>query len=259
MSVEGLFWFGALLVSASAGLALYVPALRAVVRGRVPTAWVSSTNILVAGLLTALLAMLAWRALASTGPRNLELRDIAMSAVLYGSIVILLIGVMVFLDTSPLRAFGLSHCPVLRALPSGALYGLAALPILLVAQFVFRGAAGDDLAPQEIVRFLRDADSWRDRLSVVGMALVVAPLAEEFIFRGYLYGVGKRLFGPVPALVLTSLLFAAIHGHIGSLPALFMLAVCFVAAYEKTGSLLVPIAAHSMFNALQVLLILYGA
>jgi membrane protease YdiL (CAAX protease family) len=84
------------------------------------------------------------------------------------------------------------------------------------------------------------------------MAVVVAPVAEEVIFRGYLYPVGKRYLGPFLSLAVTGILFAILHGHAASVPALFTLAVCLGLAYEKTGSLLVPMIMHAVFNAVSI-------
>ena len=56
---------------------------------------------------------------------------------------------------------------------------------------------------------------------------------------------------------LACLLFAATHGSLSAFGGLFTLAVCLNIAYERTGSLLVPIVVHAMFN-LTSLLVLYG-
>jgi membrane protease YdiL (CAAX protease family) len=43
-----------------------------------------------------------------------------------------------------------------------------------------------------------------------------------------------------------------LHGHAASIPALFTLAVCLGLAYEKSGSLLVPMIMHAVFNAVSI-------
>jgi membrane protease YdiL (CAAX protease family) len=48
------------------------------------------------------------------------------------------------------------------------------------------------------------------------------------------------------------LLFALIHGHVASLPALFLLAAALVLIYEATGTLWAPIAAHALFNGINI-------
>ena len=81
------------------------------------------------------------------------------------------------------------------------------------------------------------------------MAVVVAPVAEEVVFRGYLYGVLRRYGGRIPAILVSSLLFAAIHVHLPSLLGLGVLAVILCLLYERTGSLWSTIAMHAAFNA----------
>ena len=127
----------------------------------------------------------------------------------------------------------------------------------MLVQAMVYGMSGGEMHPQDVVQFLQDAESPRDRLAVMVMAIVIAPVAEEVIFRGYLYPVGKRYFGPFLSLAATSLLFAALHGHAASVPALVALAACLALAYEKSGSLLVPMLMHAVFNAVSVAAIMF--
>jgi membrane protease YdiL (CAAX protease family) len=80
------------------------------------------------------------------------------------------------------------------------------------------------------------------------LAIVIAPFAEEFIFRFFLYGVLKRYFGRGIGLILNALLFGAVHVHLPSLGPLFVLGSCFTLAYEWTGSILVSMTMHALFN-----------
>jgi len=93
----------------------------------------------------------------------------------------------------------------------------------------------------------RDHD-FRGTAAIFVAASVLAPLMEEFMFRGYVYGTLKRYGGAPAAAVFTSALFALIHVNLSSLPPLFFLALCLTIAYEWTGSLLVPITMHALFN-----------
>jgi membrane protease YdiL (CAAX protease family) len=115
------------------------------------------------------------------------------------------------------------------------------------------------MAPQDVVQVLQNAEAPRDRIAVMVMALAVAPVAEEIIFRGFLYPTAKRYLGSFAAVALTSVLFAVLHGHPPSIPALVTLAVCLTLAYEKTGSLIVPMAMHALFNTVSVTAILFFA
>ena len=50
-------------------------------------------------------------------------------------------------------------------------------------------------------------------------------------------------------LVLNSLLFAAVHAHLPSFAPLFVLGSCFTIAYEWSGTILVSMTMHALFNA----------
>ena len=256
--VSGLsFWLaGAVLVLlTAAGLRFYLPLARRVFveqAGRVEDSWVSGIDAMVAIVLSAWFVLLGRDALLGEEGRTIEFADIATGAVLYASIVIFLLGVLVYRNLSPTGIFGLTGERFFPVLGRSLLALAAAYPVLLLVQAMVYGVAGMDVQPQEVVRFLQEASTPRDRLAVMVMAVVVAPLAEEVIFRGYLYPVGKRYLGPFVSLGITSLLFAVLHGHAASIPALFTLAVCLGLAYEKSGSLLVPMIMHAVFNAVSI-------
>jgi membrane protease YdiL (CAAX protease family) len=81
--------------------------------------------------------------------------------------------------------------------------------------------------------------------------LVVAPVTEEFIFRGVLLHRWGVKWGIKPAIVLTSILFGVLHSN---LVGLFMFGVIMAVLYLSTRSLLVPILAHSINNGIASLI-----
>jgi membrane protease YdiL (CAAX protease family) len=103
---------------------------------------------------------------------------------------------------------------------------------------------------QQAVQTLRIASSWRDRLVLGGVTIVLVPVAEEMLFRGILYAWLKRLRFPQLALWGTSLVFAIVHLNLAIFLPLLVLALCLALLYEFTDNLLAPIMAHSCFNAL---------
>jgi CAAX protease family protein len=80
-------------------------------------------------------------------------------------------------------------------------------------------------------------------------AILLAPLAEESMFRGILYPVVKQLGYPRLALFGSSLLFAASHINLMTFLPLFLIALVFVWLLETTDTLIAPILAHASFNA----------
>ncbi len=81
-------------------------------------------------------------------------------------------------------------------------------------------------------------------------SVAVAPVVEEFVFRFFFYGVLKRYFGWVASVILSAGLCGAVHAHFPSFVPLFVLGSCFAIAYEWSGSLLVSMTMHSLFNSL---------
>lgn len=77
--------------------------------------------------------------------------------------------------------------------------------------------------------------------------IVVAPITEEFIFRGVLLHRWGVKWGTRPAILLTSVLFGILHSN---LVGLFVFGVVMALLYLSTRSLVVPIVAHAMNNAI---------
>jgi membrane protease YdiL (CAAX protease family) len=79
--------------------------------------------------------------------------------------------------------------------------------------------------------------------------VVSAPVLEEIVFRGLLYGtLRRRLAWPVAAL-LSAAVFAGAHGYgAAGFGSVFASGVMWAVAYEKTGSLLPGMAAHAANN-----------
>jgi len=102
---------------------------------------------------------------------------------------------------------------------------------------------------QSAVKLLTDAKSMWTIVYLGVFAVVIAPVAEEFIFRGMLFPFLKQLGFPKLAWFGASALFALIHLNLPTFVPLFMLALALTWLYEWTDNLLAPITAHALFNA----------
>ena len=105
---------------------------------------------------------------------------------------------------------------------------------------------------QEAVSLLKESSDGVLLTVMTISAVVIAPLTEEVIFRGYLYPVVKRFSDRWFAAVFTGLIFAVIHFNIFSLPTLAVMGFVLAVLYEMTGSLWVTIACHAAFNGTTV-------
>jgi membrane protease YdiL (CAAX protease family) len=94
--------------------------------------------------------------------------------------------------------------------------------------------------------------------------MVAAPLAEEFIFRGFfLPGLIHSRLGPVGAIVATSLAFAALHTQYDLYGMAVIAAIGMVLGFARwrTGSLWLCVSLHCLLNtiaSIEILFILYA-
>ena len=185
----------------------------------------------------------------------------------------------------------------IRRLPRGVLGGVAgillALPIIIsimaLAGILYRQIGYETPTEHELLRAMHDTPDLLVKYLAIAAAVIVAPLWEELLFRGYIQTlireglirmresepkgsgfplgplessetplsppvVSQPADGPWPlqswlAILATSALFAAVH-PLWMMPPIFCLSLCFGLAYERTSSLWVPIVMHGSFNGL---------
>ncbi len=85
------------------------------------------------------------------------------------------------------------------------------------------------------------------------LTCVLAPICEEFLFRGYVFAALRNWRGTLPAALLSGALFGAVHA--GSAPAIDLVPLAVLGfglclLYRATGSLYPGIATHAMNNSL---------
>ena len=88
--------------------------------------------------------------------------------------------------------------------------------------------------------------------------VVLAPVCEEIFFRGYLYPALRNRMDMQPAMILNSLLFAAVHFELVGFLSRLVLAYGLCYLYEKNRTIAAPVVGHSLYNGLIVLLALLG-
>ena len=158
------------------------------------------------------------------------------------------------------RAFGAGADSMALPRQAGAavITYLAAQPGLLVAGLAGRfilWRMGHKPELQDIVNLLAEGLPWPTLAGMFILIVVIAPLFEESLFRGIILPLLARRLGIAPAIALASFLFAVAHLHQDSFLQLFALATVLSLAYVATGSLLVPIVMHAIFNSVSLLLL----
>ena len=93
---------------------------------------------------------------------------------------------------------------------------------------------------------------WTMRSYVIIQALIIAPIGEECLFRGFLFNIIRDKWGTIAGAAISSLAFASIHFSLPQLIPLFVLALLQCRLYMKTRTLVAPILVHFIFNAISV-------
>lgn len=89
-------------------------------------------------------------------------------------------------------------------------------------------------------------------------ACLIAPVSEEFFFRGYAFNAFNKKYGLSIALFVSALGFSAIHGSIFSLLPIFAAGVGLALAYHWSGSLVTSMVAHAVNNFIAVTMMFLG-
>jgi len=144
-----------------------------------------------------------------------------------------------------------------KAIWLGALAVLLFLPVGWSLQMLcvkVLQTMGIEPAEQLALVALRNSGSAAQIIALGIVTIILAPVAEEILFRGVLYSAiaqyGHRQIG----VWMSSVIFALIHANVAIFIPLLALALLLVWLYERTGNLLAPITAHAVFNAINFIM-----
>lgn len=105
---------------------------------------------------------------------------------------------------------------------------------------------------QKSVQLLMNSSEIPLLIALTISAVIIAPLAEELIFRGYIYPVAKRYSEKWFAAIFSAALFGVVHLNLLGLPMLILIGFVLVVLYEKTGSIWPCIFCHMAFNGFSI-------
>ena len=115
----------------------------------------------------------------------------------------------------------------------------------------------DNIPMEELFKYRQTA------LLFMAMAVLVAPIVEETLFRGYLYPLFARSFGIAPGILLTGVLFGLMHGaQLGwtwsLVGMLILVGIIFTTVRARTGSVFASYLMHLGYNSLISLFAILG-
>lgn len=128
--------------------------------------------------------------------------------------------------------------------------------VLLIIAFILLSVIWSALVKpeeEELLKQLGSNEATSLLLLSAGLTCVVAPICEEFLFRGYIFTALRSWRGTWPAALITAVLFGGVHA--GSAPALDLLPLAALGfglclLYRYSGSLYPCFVAHSLNNSL---------
>ena len=219
--------------------------------GGAPTKSFGLPEAIVAGALI-FLFLRAIGASVSRSSVELNARDL-LANLIFTVVMVLFIATFLKLRGIDLSsAAGFFRLNFLRAVSMGTILLLAAYPLIALSEAVTQSLFGSGSSKQNVVELFSGSRTIEQRMLIIVFAVAIAPVVEEFLFRFFLYGVLKRYFGRFLGTTVNALLFAAAHTHFPSFVPLFVLGSCFTIAYEWSGSILVAMTMHSLFNTVSL-------
>lgn len=141
---------------------------------------------------------------------------------------------------------GLRSDRLLQHIGIGLLVGVGVLVASAMIQAVLQ-ATGVRQTQLDDLQYIRQAPPL-GFLAVVLAGGVLAPIAEELYFRGYVFRSYLQARGPVTAYGGTSLLFAMLHLNLPALLPILFLSLVFCFAYRRTGSIVPSVVGHALNN-----------
>ncbi|MGR3311581.1 MAG: lysostaphin resistance A-like protein [Candidatus Brocadiales bacterium] len=136
---------------------------------------------------------------------------------------------------------------------------LAIIPVIILAgvfiDFVAR-RLGATPNPQEIATKILEESSSTVLVFMIFFGTLVAPLIEEFLFRGFLQPAVRCVYGKFHAIMASGFIFALIHligdQNIYVFFQILILGIFLAYLFEHTGSLVAPISAHVIHNSITI-------
>jgi membrane protease YdiL (CAAX protease family) len=145
------------------------------------------------------------------------------------------------------REFGLK--PVRpRVIGLAFVIGLVCVPGMGLIGAATQSLLGKPIGSPQLSMVAPGGFSWAALVGMIAIGGLLAPFAEEMIFRGLLYR-WLRGHWPVWAAAVTSaLLFGLVHGIPAVIPAAAAVGVVLAITYEQTGSLWPSVVIHATQN-----------
>lgn len=180
------------------------------------------------------------------------LGTLTLSAAVYAIALLVLLSPMIFKKEKLvviLEKLGLKNPPrvqmFLWALMMQGIMIAITMVVLVVLTMV--NIPGLDLTQEQELPFSQ-LFGWYEYVSAFLLLVVLAPIFEELMFRGYFYGRLRKYSGVVASALITSVAFSVVHGQVNVAIVVGVLSVFMCLLREKFDSIYPTIAMHMLQN-----------
>jgi len=133
---------------------------------------------------------------------------------------------------------------------------LPVLALVMGVTFLITQAIKYEPPVQPIVQIFIEEKNTAVLMFSALFASIFGPIAEEVLFRGFIYPAIKKKTGTFWAMMITSFVFSILHAHIVGILPIMVLGLLLVYLYEKTGSLLPSVIVHVIHNLSAFIMVL---
>lgn len=159
------------------------------------------------------------------------------------------------------ESFGIGRSNSWFALGVGLMAGMLVIPIaqelIMGSEWVMLHVKVQPVSQVVVQELQKPEVPTVERVFIALLAVIGAPIVEESLFRGLMYPTVKQAGFPRLAFWGTSIVFAAFHMSVVTFLPLMFFSMVLILLYESTDNLLAPMAAHSMFNLANFVLLLF--
>ncbi len=160
-------------------------------------------------------------------------------------------------SSHPLRTLGVRARRVWQLIAVGiAGYSVFLTAMVAVAAIIGALFGGSIRLAQTAEEIVGGAQSPGEIAIYFVLVCVLAPIAEEIIFRGYVYGGLRRFLSSRQAIILGAALFAGVHLNSDAFLVIALIGALLCFLYERTRSLLPGMIAHGLHNGLVLMVML---
>jgi membrane protease YdiL (CAAX protease family) len=159
-----------------------------------------------------------------------------------------------------LSSLGLTRKHFFMNVRYGVVGYIALIPILTLVMYltmVLFNMFNIPIEPQPLLIMLKEENHIPSLIYMCVFTAVLGPFLEEIFFRGFVYGVFKKVMGISWGIIVSAVFFAYVHANLASIFPIFCLGILLTYLYEKTGSLIPSITVHIIHNSLSLFLLLF--